>query len=310
MPKIAISYRRADSSAITGRIFDRLAAHYGENSVFMDIDNIPLGVDFRRHIQNTLQHTDVLVAVIGTNWLGLSTDGAARMNEKTDPVRVEIETALKRNTTIIPVLVDGAKMPNSADLPAELGNFTYLNAAEFSSGRDFHTHVDRLIGAIDQILAPEQPGKPLALTTRTRGLRAEAEMPVRNSWRSDLLYYVAAPLILLLVVYYIILINNFDNIYIWLAATAIPFVFGFAFSWIGKRQVAPTIAVAVALGLLGVSEMTTTGSMISGDPILPHDRFEWLDNLQFAGVVTLSFLAGHLLARTARMLLPRKLSKM
>ena len=123
MPAILISYRRADSSAIAGRIFDRLAAQYGEESVFMDVDHIPFGIDFRTHIQETLQRTDVLIAVIGGNWLGKSADGAARMHEKTDPVRVEIETALERKTPIIPVLVDGARMPQSADLPEEFGNF-------------------------------------------------------------------------------------------------------------------------------------------------------------------------------------------
>ena len=45
MPRIAISYRRSDSSAISGRIFDRLVAHYGKPSVFMDIDNIPFGTE-------------------------------------------------------------------------------------------------------------------------------------------------------------------------------------------------------------------------------------------------------------------------
>jgi hypothetical protein len=148
MPAILISYRRADSSAIAGRIFDRLAAHYGEASVFMDVDHIPFGIDFRAHLQETLQRTDVLIAVIGRNWLGNSADGAARMHEKTDPVRVEIETALERKTPIIPVLVDGARMPQSADLPEEFGNFAFLNAAEVATGRDFRIHTERLIRAL------------------------------------------------------------------------------------------------------------------------------------------------------------------
>jgi hypothetical protein len=54
MAKIVISYRRADSTAITGRIRDRLADHYGDDSVFMDIDNIPIGMDFRNQIKSVL----------------------------------------------------------------------------------------------------------------------------------------------------------------------------------------------------------------------------------------------------------------
>ena len=160
MPTIVISYRRSDTSAIAGRIFDRLAAHYGEDSVFIDIDNIPLGVDFRTHIQETLRRTDVFIAVIGVNWLGVSSSGTARIQENTDPVRMEVQTAVERSTPIIPLLVDGAKMPNSTDLPSEFGNFAFLNAAEVVTGRDFRTQMDRVIAAIDQTLTPAQGRGP------------------------------------------------------------------------------------------------------------------------------------------------------
>ena len=70
MPKITVSYRRDDSEAITGRIFDRLIGHYGKSSVFRDIDNIPPGVDFRKHIDDALQETDALIVVVGRRWLG------------------------------------------------------------------------------------------------------------------------------------------------------------------------------------------------------------------------------------------------
>jgi hypothetical protein len=154
MPTIAISYRRSDTSALAGRIFDRLSAHYGEHEVFMDIDNIPFGVDFRSHIRETLQRTDVLIALIGADWLGRDAAGTARIRQEKDLVRVEIETALERKIRIIPVLIDGAKMPDDSELPATFGNFAFLNAAEMSSGRDFRTHMDRLVFAIDRILAP------------------------------------------------------------------------------------------------------------------------------------------------------------
>src|SRR5579863_2806722 len=91
MPKIAISYRRSDSSAITGRIFDRLAAHYGKESVFMDIDNIPFGTDFRSHIQAVLQETEVLIVVIGPQWLGSDAAGAIRMSQESGQRRAAAE---------------------------------------------------------------------------------------------------------------------------------------------------------------------------------------------------------------------------
>ena len=144
MPRIAISYRRSDLAAIAGRIFDWLGERYGEDSVFMDIDKIPFGTDFRSHIREVLLRTDVLIAVVGANWLSHNDTGASRIQDAIDPVRVEIETALERKIAIIPVLVDGAKMPGSGELPATFGNFAYLNAPEISSGRDFRLHMERL----------------------------------------------------------------------------------------------------------------------------------------------------------------------
>jgi len=70
MPKISISYRRADSEAMTGRIFDRLTAHYGKEAIFRDIDDIPAGTDFRVHINEVLRSTHILLAIVGPAWLG------------------------------------------------------------------------------------------------------------------------------------------------------------------------------------------------------------------------------------------------
>ena len=92
MTKITVSYRRKDSDAITGRIFDRLVAHYGADAVFRDIDNIPPGIDFRRHINSALDATDVLLAIVGPNWKG-KTEQSTRIGEVTDLVRLEIEAA-------------------------------------------------------------------------------------------------------------------------------------------------------------------------------------------------------------------------
>jgi hypothetical protein len=219
MPRIVLSYRRSDSSAISGRIFDRLTSHYGEESVFMDIDNIPLGVDFRTHIHEILQRTDVLIAVIGANWLGRNQAGETRMHEKADPVRVEIETALQHKSRIIPVLVDGAKMPESSDLPPEFGNFAYLNAAEVATGRDFRTHMDRLIAAIDNTGSGESLRAPAhAHSGRTQTAVADVGKPAQEPWFADALRYFAVPLVLLLVAHHVI-VNAFDlnTKYLWAA---------------------------------------------------------------------------------------------
>jgi hypothetical protein len=303
MPTIAISYRRSDSSAIAGRIFDRLTAHYGEHAVFMDIDNIPFGTDFRSHIREVLLRADVLIAVIGANWLGRKDSGAARMQEERDPVRVEIETALEGNTPIIPVLIDGAKMPASSELPASFGNFSYLNAAEVSSGRDFHAHVERLIAAIDRIVTPAAPLGAVAV-------QASPLVNASKKWRVDAVRYFLVPLVALLVAHYAIVNSlNLNTDYLRLACVLVPFASGIALFLIGGSGAGPATIFALALGVVGAAGMTISESLYSGDPMLPHTRFEWLDNLQFAGTIALSFIAGHWAARMSRALMSRRLAK-
>ena len=167
MPKIVISYRRQDSEAIAGRIRDRLVGHYGIESVFMDIDSIPFGTDFREHIRNVLTTTDVVIAIIGPRWTGGSRGRPARIREPADPVRIEVERAFENNIPLVPVLVNGARMPKTEELPDSLQDLSYRNAAEVDSGRDFHQHLDRLIRSLDQILS-----------TRPQATGAEGPAPV------------------------------------------------------------------------------------------------------------------------------------
>ena len=155
MPRITISYRRDDSLDITGRIFDRLAAHFGRDAVFRDIDNIPPGADFRKHIDLVLDQSDIVLAIVGPRWIGPRT-GQSRLASDTDPVRLEIETALRKDKPLIPVLVSHARMPRLEQLPETLRDFAYRNAVQADAGQDFDVHIDRLIRSIDRILGAEE----------------------------------------------------------------------------------------------------------------------------------------------------------
>jgi hypothetical protein len=152
MARIAISYRRTDTDAIAGRIKDRLVDHYGPESVFMDIDNVPFGVDFREHVKQALLENDAVVAIIGPKWLGHTKSGQFRIQDETDLVRIEIETALRRGIPVVPVLVDGASMPTPGELPEGLKDLAFRNAAEVDMGRDFHVHMERLIRSMDRVI--------------------------------------------------------------------------------------------------------------------------------------------------------------
>jgi TolB-like protein len=153
MPKIIISYRRRDSEAITGRIFDRLIAHYGKDAVFRDIDNIPPGIDFRSHIADALAHSDILLAIVGPNWGGRrGRAGRARIDDEDDLVRIEVETALVRGIPIIPVLLGSTKMPSADHVPGGVKEFVFRQAVRVDPGRDFEHHLDGLTREIDRIL--------------------------------------------------------------------------------------------------------------------------------------------------------------
>src|SRR5580692_4903885 len=164
MAKIAISYRRSDSQDITGRIFDRLVQHFGKDTVFRDIDSIQPGIDFRTQIAEALRTTDVLLVVVGSAWFGQGKDKANRIDNEADPVRIEVETALKRDIPIVPILVGGTRMPEPHELPQSLRDFAYRHAVTVDGGRDFDHHMEGLVRSLDRMLHVPQGGK--AGTTR------------------------------------------------------------------------------------------------------------------------------------------------
>ncbi len=132
--KIFISYRRDDSAGYAGRLFDFLAARFGSENVFMDIDTIEPGDDFRKVIANAVQTCDVVLVMIGRQWLTIpGPDGQRRLDDPGDWVRVEVATALANpNVRVIPVLVRGASMPGEHELPGELRELAWRNALELS----------------------------------------------------------------------------------------------------------------------------------------------------------------------------------
>ena len=134
--QIFISYRRDDSSGWAGRLYDQISASFPESKVFMDVDSLDPGVDFVEAIETSVGRCEVLIAVIGKHWLDSSDEqGKHRLENPDDIVRLEIATALKRNIRVIPVLVDGALMPRSGEIPDDLKPLARRNALEVSRDR-------------------------------------------------------------------------------------------------------------------------------------------------------------------------------
>lgn len=136
MPAIFLSYRRSDSVGAAGRLFDRLAEHFGADQVFRDIDSIEAGENFEESIRNALRLATVVLVVIGPRWLeARSQDGARRIDDPADYVRREIETALSSDAAVVPLLVEGAALPAPESVPASVKALTLRNDWELSDRR-------------------------------------------------------------------------------------------------------------------------------------------------------------------------------
>jgi uncharacterized protein with LGFP repeats len=134
--RIFLSYRREDTAYAAGWLYDRLADRFGEERVFKDVDSIQFGADFVEEIMTAVGSCVVLLALIGNRWLTTADQaGQRRIDDPADFVRLEIEAALTRGIRVIPVLVEGARMPRSADLPASLEALARRQAVELSPTR-------------------------------------------------------------------------------------------------------------------------------------------------------------------------------
>lgn len=127
MPKIFISYRRSDASESASRLHDILTGRFGAEHIFWDYDSIHGGDIFSKDIQDALNSSTTLLAVIGRDWLTIRHDDKRRLDDPKDVLRREIATALERaekgeDINVIPVLVEGASIPPEHDLPDDLKN--------------------------------------------------------------------------------------------------------------------------------------------------------------------------------------------
>jgi hypothetical protein len=148
--KVFISYRRDDSAGHAGRVHDRLVAEFGRDLLFMDVDAIPLGVNFIKVLRGEVAKCDVLLAVIGPHWLNArNEEGERRLDSPNDFVRIEIATALQRDIPVIPILLDGARIPQTDQLPEDLQELALRNGLDVRHA-SFHRDMDKLIRSLKE----------------------------------------------------------------------------------------------------------------------------------------------------------------
>jgi hypothetical protein len=150
MSTIFISYRRSDSADVVGRIYEHVIKRFGAEHVFKDVESIRGGADFRDSINEALDKSDFLLAIIGPAWLSTTdSSGNRQIDDPGDFVRLEVETGLKKDLLVIPTLVSGAAMPTEDELPDALKQLAFRNAKHVRVDPDFVIDVGRLCDAID-----------------------------------------------------------------------------------------------------------------------------------------------------------------
>jgi hypothetical protein len=150
--RIFISYRRGESTIYAGRLYDGLSARVGEDDVFMDVDALEPGVDFVEHIEREVGSCQILIALIGRDWVDVTdAEGNRRLEDPQDFVRLELATGLGRDIRVIPVLVQGARMPRAEQLPDDLKPLARRNALEIADLRWRHDFA-RLWEVVEKVL--------------------------------------------------------------------------------------------------------------------------------------------------------------
>ena len=158
MAGIFICYRREDAAGWAGRLHADLQAGLPGVNIFRDIDDIPPGVKYSAYIANAVGSCDVLIALIGPQWLTAGTNaGARRLDDSDDFIRLEISAGLQRDIRVIPALVGGAKLPAQADLPADIRPLVQRQAYELSDHR-WATDCQKLVAALKPLVHPGTGG--------------------------------------------------------------------------------------------------------------------------------------------------------
>ena len=169
--KIFINYRRGDNSHAAGRLYDRIEQVFQEDALFMDVDNMPAGADFETILDKKVSECDVLLAVIGKNWLEMKdAEGMRRLDKPNDYVRIEIASALRLGKRIIPVLVNGADMPAPEVLPELLKPLSRRHAVRLTNER-FKADAQGLVNGLKTALAEAEAER----AARTEAERMAAE---------------------------------------------------------------------------------------------------------------------------------------
>jgi hypothetical protein len=256
--RIFISYRREETAYPAGWLYERLTDRFGGGRIFKDVDSINLGDDFVDVISRAVASCDVLLVLIGEGWSTIrDAQGKRRLDDRDDFVRLEIEAALTRQVRVIPVLVDGARMPRADELPESLEKLVRKQSLELSPSR-FEFDTGRLMKVLDSTLAESRNNHQDASSeTAAKGAAAStppdaqtADRPRRRTARTWILTAVGAAVVVIVLVVAASLASTRDT------PTAS-----------GGIEVDSTPVTSDGLRLTGLTAVTPNGSRAVGDTV-------------------------------------------
>jgi hypothetical protein len=180
---IFISYRAGDDAYAAALLDERLSQVFGTDQIFRASRSIMPGKSYTTAIMQALNACDVLLAVIGPTWTGRIKEAGTRPEHRSpDWVRTEIETALRRDIRIIPILLSRVPRLEADELPADITDLAYRQYLRFE-----HRNVDRDIVQLVAALNDEyHPSRAVArrLQTASRGVMPPTGPPCRTTGRA------------------------------------------------------------------------------------------------------------------------------
>ena len=200
--QVFISYRRDDTAGYARAIYDELAQHFGADRVFIDVDDIHAGQPFSEVIARAVGASAALLVLMGRRWRGERESGPPRIDDAGDFPRREVSAGLASGIPVIPVLLDGALLPDAAQLPVELHPLLERNALTVDNTR-FAADIARLVAAVSLALGETEAPPPRRRTALRWGLagtmlvaamavmwiwRAASRPAINGEWRAEVRY--------------------------------------------------------------------------------------------------------------------------
>jgi hypothetical protein len=152
--RIFLSYRRSETEHVAGRLADHLRERFGKSQVFIDVDSIGAGVDFVEALQHEVARSAVVLVLIGSHWTTVTDEtGKRRLEDPQDFVVLEATEAINKKIPIVPVLVDGAEMPTTQELPDDLAPLVRYNGVRVDAG-SFNIDTAALVRQLRKFVSP------------------------------------------------------------------------------------------------------------------------------------------------------------